>query len=271
MSRGKFPGASTQLIVQALNAAETNIKLAKQLLSQARPDRGPSASDRSPQDIPGIVGIFEGTEMVTQKGERFRVNPNYASKSVLVFGDTLKKIEEDGRERFKQIERVKRESVEGVLAKKDGRLVVVTKLGSYNVLTEAVEFHGASEGSEVVVVIPAGNKKAPFAALESVKKKDVAATPASTRGGQASLRQEKKPVVEKPIRKEIPKKTVAATKPAPMMSVAPKKPIGKKEEERKPKKSVVARVTERVVKEVKPEPKPAAPTPMGVEDDEELR
>lgn len=221
--------SNKQLIVQALNAAETNIRLAKQLLSAAPLDRAPTRP--SSADRPGIVGTFEGTEMVTPKGERFKVNPNYASKSVLVYGDTLKKIDEDGRERFKQIERVKRETVEGVLVKKDGKFVAVTKVGSYRVLPEAVEFHGGKEGSEVVVVIPAENKKAPFAAIGSIKGEEEPSF---------ALRRQS------------------------FGAPATKTMEGKEE---KPKKSVVARVKEKIVKEVKPE----QPEIEMVGDEEELR
>lgn len=209
------PRSSNQLIVQALNAAETNIKLAKQLLSA-----GGAAPRPSPKDLPGMVGTFDGENMVTEKGEKYKVNPNYASKSVLVYGDTLKKVEEDGRERFKQIERVKRQKVEGILAKKAGKWTAVTPDGSYRVLPEAVDFYGGKEGDEVMVVLPLEDKKAPFAAVESVKKE-----PSKPEG-------EKKPVVRKPpVKKRAPvKKKTEDTE---------KKEEKKEEEEVKIKREVV--------------------------------
>jgi len=157
-----------QLIVQALNAAETNIRLAKQLLSELKVE----PPKPSPKDLPGIVGVFDGENMVTEEGKKYPVNPNYASKSVLVYGDTLKRIEEDGQEKFKQIKRVKRQKVEGILAKKDGKWVAVTADGSYKVSPVAVEFYDGKEGDEVVVVLPLEDKHAPYAALEKVLKKE---------------------------------------------------------------------------------------------------
>lgn len=192
--------SNTQLIVQALNAAETNIKLAKQLLSSTA-----TAPRPSPKDLPGVVGTFDGENMITEKGEKFKVNPNYASKSVLVYGDTLKKVEEDGKERFKQIERVKRQTVGGILAKKGGKWAAVTADGSYKVLPEAVEFYEGKEGDEVTVVLPLENKKAPFAAIESIKKEE-------------KPKEEEKPAAEK-------KKTTTRKR------IAPKKKVEEKKEE----------------------------------------
>lgn len=158
--------ANVQLIIQALNAAETSVRLAKQLLQGSYMSE-PRVSSK---DLPGEVGVFDGEFMTTDAGQKYRVNPNYASKSVLVYGDTLKRVEEGGAERFKQIERVKRQKVEGILAKKDGRFVAVTPDGSYKILPEAVSFYGGQEGDEASVVLPLDDKNVPFAAVESIKK-----------------------------------------------------------------------------------------------------
>src|SRR3989338_5777794 len=70
--------------------------------------------------IVGVVGKFMGDCMMTEEGQKYDVPLNYASKSVLVFGDKLKMYEEGGEKKFKQIERVKRFRTEGILAKKEG-------------------------------------------------------------------------------------------------------------------------------------------------------
>jgi len=204
-----------QLIVQALNAAETNIRLAKQLLSGVRAE----PPKTSPKELPGIVGTFDGENMLTKEGKKFAVNPNYASKSVLVYGDTLKRIEEGGREMFKQIERVKRQKVEGVLAKKDGKWVAVTPDGSYRVSPVAVEFYGGQEGGEVVVVLPLESKNVPYAALESIKKE----RPATAETAEKSA--------------EAPRKTTARKKTA-VRKVTKKKVEEKKPEEEKVEEKV---------------------------------
>ena len=227
-----------QLIVQALNAAETNIRLAKTLLSGAvaAPQKPPT------KDLPGITGTFDGENMIAEDGKKYSVNPNYASKSVLVYGDTLKRIEVDGQERFKQIARVKRQKVEGILAKKAGRWTAVTADGSYKISPVAVEFHKGEEGNEVVVVIPVEERNAPYAALESVKKDEP----------------EKKVTA---IKKTV-KKTTVAKKKAPTK----KKAVIKKKVEKEPSSSSSSRSelgSGTVGK--------AAPEPAEVENDEELR
>ncbi len=247
-----------QLIVQALNAAETNIKLAKQLLSGVR-DQPPKPSTR---ELPGITGTFDGEDMVTEEGKKYPVNPNYASKSVLVYGDTLKKIEEDGQERFKQIARVKRQKVEGILAKKDGKFVAVTADGSYKVSPVAVGFYGGKEGDEVVVVLPLEDKNAPFAALESIKKEETQRTQKKTEDTEKEPSMPSEPSVPSVIKKAIKRRT---TKKEPVI----KKPVTRKarkktedteKEEEKPKAKPA------------PEPRPKDDRPLaGVENDEELR
>ncbi len=251
-----------QLIVQALNAAETNIKLAKQLLSGVR-DQPPKPSTR---ELPGITGTFDGEDMVTEEGKKYSVNPNYASKSVLVYGDTLKKIEEDGQERFKQIARVKRQKVEGILAKKDGKFVAVTADGSYKVSPVAVGFYGGKEGDEVVVVLPLEDKNAPFAALESIKKEE----PSLPAEAPAKVGVPSKPSgtsVVSAVRKAVKKTTTRepATKKKAVTKKVPKKKVEEKEEKPKAKPA--------------PEPRPKDDRPLAgvdqpkadIENDEELR
>ena len=169
----------TQLILQALAAAESSINLAKQLLSSSTGVAMPVASLRqssgavetqpSSRSLPGIIGKFDGEFMTSADGKKFPVPANYASKSQIVFGDTLKLIDSpDGHRMFKQIERVKRARATGVLAKKDGRFCVVTSDGSYKVLPSSVSFHSGLEGDEVIILLPLNEKHVPFAAVESI-------------------------------------------------------------------------------------------------------
>ena len=229
MIKGKK--SDQQLIVQALNAAETNIRLAKKLLSEV------TTAPPKPlaKDIPGITGTFDGENMLAEDGKKYAVNPNYASKSVLVFGDTLKRVEVDGQERFKQIARVKRQKVEGILAKKAGKWVAVTADGSYKISPVAVEFYKGEEGDEVVVVIPVEERNAPFAALESVKKEEKPSKPSVVA------------VVKKAVKRAPAKKTTPTKKKAVV------------------KKKVV------VAKPVEEKPPTVEPTVEAVEGDEELR
>ncbi len=114
-----------------------------------------------------ITGIFDGKNMVGGHGENYPVPANYIAKSLIVTGDTLKVVKEDGENKFKQIRRVKRNRIVGVLSKKDGEFVVVTEAGSYKVLDEAISHLKVKEGGNLVVLIPSEGK-AQWAAVEGI-------------------------------------------------------------------------------------------------------
>jgi hypothetical protein len=154
------------LIRQALAAAESSVKTAKQLLSEIES----GGLHVSAKDLPGETGVFDGNNMITENGEKIEVPANYASKSMLVVGDTLKQIDENGTKRFKQVEHVKRHKTTGILHKKDGKFKVITPEGSYNVLEAAVEHFSGSIGDEVVLHLPAGNLTSAYGAIERVVK-----------------------------------------------------------------------------------------------------
>src|SRR3989337_2347324 len=125
------------LIRQALSAAESSLKLARQLLSDV--EREGLRNKPKATELPGITGVFDGQNMVTDKGDRYPVPENYASKSILVVGDTLKLVEQGREKRFKQIEHVKRHKTNGILTKKEGKWAPVTPEGSYQLLPSSIE------------------------------------------------------------------------------------------------------------------------------------
>ena len=118
--------------------------------------------------VEGESGKFNGFEIVTESGEKISVPQNYAAKSRLVFGDVLKKIEEDGKTIFKQIHKVDRVQVEGILTKKEGEWYLLTDRGSYKVLDTAAEFLKAELNSEALAFIPANDLETPFATLDKL-------------------------------------------------------------------------------------------------------
>lgn len=154
-----------QNIHQALSAAVSSIHLAKRLLGELEAGR-----EVDTREIPGEFGMFDGHCMVTEEGEKYQIPENYASKSELVYGDRLKMMDRDGRNFFKQVERVKRQEIKGVLVKKDGDWHLVDSHGSFEVLPAAVSYYNGEEGDEAVGFIPQDNKRAPFAALKDVIK-----------------------------------------------------------------------------------------------------
>ncbi|MEX0621534.1 MAG: hypothetical protein WD187_00870 [Candidatus Woykebacteria bacterium] len=157
------------LIRQALSAAESSIKLARQLLSEIESEKGKGR--QRAKELPGLVGIFDGKDMTTEKGEKHPVPENYASKSILVVGDTLKLVEGGGEKRFKQIEHVKRHKTTGILAKKEGKWTAVTSEGSYRLLPAAVDHFGGDVSDEVLIQLPASNLQTTWAAVEKIMKK----------------------------------------------------------------------------------------------------
>lgn len=173
-----------RLINQALSAAASSINLAKQLLgeltlvkstlgSQPPATPSPKTPEISALQLPGVIGTFDGQFMNTDDGAKFQVPENYASKSMIVFGDKLKMVDVNGEKRFKQIERTKRQRSNGMIVKKEGRYHVVTSDGSYKVSSAAVSFFGGKEGDEAHIILPLNNRHVPFAALESVGVKSV--------------------------------------------------------------------------------------------------
>lgn len=151
----------TELILNAIESAEKSLVLVKKLLGVE--------AGRVPQ---GVTGVFNGEFMITDEGKRYQVPPNYASKSMIVVGDTIKYIPGDDTgvpPQFKQIAKVERIKSRGVLSKKDGRWAIVCEQGSFWVLPAAVKFFAGEIGQEVQVVLPQDFKKlnAQWAALES--------------------------------------------------------------------------------------------------------
>lgn len=162
------------LIRQALSAAESSIRLARTLLNELeRESSSKSSQKQSSKNMPGIIGIYDGVNMVTESGEKYEVPENYASKSILVVGDTLKLVKDGGEKKFKQIEHVKRHKTSGILTKKEGKWAVVTPEGSYRVLSASVDHFSGDVGDEALVQLPAKNLQVPFAAVEKITKKKV--------------------------------------------------------------------------------------------------
>jgi len=120
--------------------------------------------------LPGVVGVFDGIYMITSSGDKYEVAANYAAKSMLIFGDSLKMLDQDGRHVFKQVEKLPRAEIEGVLSKKEGKWYLLASSGTYKISDVAANFHAAKVNDTAVALVPAGNKKVSFAALKSVTK-----------------------------------------------------------------------------------------------------
>lgn len=157
---------SNKTIAQLLDYienAEKELKNARQVIRQIEEEKA-----KSYQEIPGIEGVYDGTHMTADDGQKYEVPANYAAKSRLVYGDRLKKIEENGATLFKQIVKVPRKKIQGILNKKEGMWYIITDAGSYKIADVAAEFNHAELHDEAEALIPESDANAPFAALDKI-------------------------------------------------------------------------------------------------------
>lgn len=198
-------------IENLLRNAQKNIQKAQKLLETLDSDL-----KNSYEDIPGLLGVFDGEYMIAADGKKYEVNPNYAAKSMLVVGDNLKMIEEGDKKLFKQVSKVPRKHLTGILNKKEGNWYALTDAGSYRVLDVAVEFRHGQTKDEVTVLVPEENLNAPFAALEKLENdREVASITADAEPAKKEEKKEEKkapkPKAEKKPEKKKEKKESAPT------------------------------------------------------------
>lgn len=115
-----------------------------------------------------IEGQFDGQNMIGPDGKVYPVPANYASKSKLVEGDTLKlTIAQDGSFIYKQIGPVERKKVIAKMSLENGQYVAVVGDKHYRVLYASVTYFKAQPNDEVTIVVPA-NTDAEWAAIEAL-------------------------------------------------------------------------------------------------------
>ncbi len=113
-----------------------------------------SSSDRE-QEV--IYGVFNGEAFVAEDGEVFAIPPNYASKSRLVQGDTMKlNFGPDGKLLYKQVDPIKRRRIRGVLVQDEDTEAfhVAATEGNFKVLGASVSHYKGVPGDEVILVVP---------------------------------------------------------------------------------------------------------------------
>jgi len=167
-------------IKKLIDTAHVSLENARQLLSQmvgkevATGDVSEKAQEVGKVSVDGeetiIEGIFDGQNMVGPDGKQYSIPANYASKSKLVVGDTLKlTIMPDGSFLYKQIGPVERARLVGLLAKdetSDGYRVLVGNT-SYKVLLASITYFKGEPGDEVVILAPKG-QESEWAAVENI-------------------------------------------------------------------------------------------------------
>lgn len=163
-------------IQKLLDVAEGNLQSARNLLLEILGEKGAgkvdhkvAAKDLSISEEGKIIeGVFDGEQMVAPDGKQYPVPANYASKSKLVEGDTLKlTIGEDGSLIYKQIKPVDRKNIIGTLSYENGNYTVMAEGKNYKVLFASVTYYKGEPGSKASVIVPADGKGS-WAALESI-------------------------------------------------------------------------------------------------------
>jgi hypothetical protein len=167
-------GEQIVLLRQMIENAEKSIKSAKSLITQLEPtssfqEKRTRTSENGDDKI--VEGTFDGENMIGADGKQYPVPANYASKSKLVEGDTLKlTIVPDGSFVYKQIGPIERKRVIGKLMKDDqGKFYVLAEGRSFKVLLASVTYFKASVGDEVTLLVPAKGESA-WGCIENVIK-----------------------------------------------------------------------------------------------------
>jgi len=165
-------------IQKLLDAADGNLSSARTMIREMAGDTAaPLDMESKLSELTGLKedkvteGVFDGEMMIAPDGQTYPIPPNYASKSKLVEGDTLKlTIAGDGSFVFKQIAPVERRNAIGTLALTDGNYTISAEGKSYKVLTASVTFYKAEPGDQVTIILPKEHD-AMWAVMENVIKK----------------------------------------------------------------------------------------------------
>jgi hypothetical protein len=173
-----------QKIYEMIESAQANLQIARQLLDDMSGGtlesdttvRQPVAGRMIESDEGKIIeGMFDGQNMIGPDGKQYSVPANYASKSKLIEGDTLKlTITGDGSFIYKQIGPTDRSRLIGILTRDEEthEYRVLANNKSYRVLLASITYFKGEPGDEVVVLIPK-DKDTKWAAVENIIKKAV--------------------------------------------------------------------------------------------------
>lgn len=120
-----------------------------------------------------IEGIFDGEKMIGPDGKEYAVPPNYASKSKMVEGDSLKlTIKPDGKFIYKQTGPIPRRRVMGTVRFDEDtqKWTIEAADTTYKVLTASITFYKGKPGDEAIVLVPEVGDAA-WGALENIVSK----------------------------------------------------------------------------------------------------
>ncbi len=173
-----------QQLADQMHAAEESLAQVQKLLKKMgvsskdlpKPNKTPQpivSVPRTARDTDEVVGKiieghFDGQNMIGPDGKTYPVPANYASKSKLVEGDTLKlTIAPDGSFIYKQIGPIERKKLIAKLGLENGQYIATVGENQFRVLYASVTYFKAQPSDEVTIVIPA-HGEANWAAIEAV-------------------------------------------------------------------------------------------------------
>ncbi|MCF6276613.1 MAG: hypothetical protein L3J07_02060 [Candidatus Magasanikbacteria bacterium] len=122
-----------------------------------------------------VEGLFNGTAMVGPDGHEYSIPANYASKSRLVDGDSLKlSIKENGSFVYKQIKPTERKRITGTLVhdEENDQWIAMHDGKSIKVLNASISFYKGKSGDDVVLLVPK-EKESEWGAVENIIKKSL--------------------------------------------------------------------------------------------------
>ena len=139
-------------IIKAITANDKNLFNSE----QDNENYQQSQIDEAGKEKKVIEGIFNGQSMIGFDGKQYSMPANYASKSKLVEGDTLKlTINNNGAFIYKQISLVERKRVIGKLQRdKNNNFYVESDGKQWKILTASITFFHGEVGDEIVIIIP---------------------------------------------------------------------------------------------------------------------
>jgi uncharacterized pyridoxamine 5'-phosphate oxidase family protein len=238
------------LVRKYIQNAEMALDKAKEIISKIEQDE----KKEMYKSIPGVEGTFDGVQLVADDGTKHDIPSNYAAKSRLVVGDKLKMLTEDGKQLYKQIQKVERKKAEGVLSKKEGKWYALTDSGSYRISDTAAEFNKAELNDKVLVILPVNTTGVLFAALDKIYKKDFQVN---------QVTKVASPVSASPVQTRVPEAKKPA--PKPVAEVKPRrKPSPKPPESHREFVADIVRDTKPIVTPISPAPA----TPASLDDDD---
>lgn len=160
--------ADLEDVRKLLDAAESKIRQVKSKLFANEISKKATLIDNEEAD--NIVqGVFDGQQMIGSDKKEYSVPSNYASKSKLVVGDTLKlTITDDGKFQYKQIGPIERKNLIGALEYlDDGSWQADVNGKKYKILLASVTYYKGKPDDKVTIIVPA-DKESEWAALDNV-------------------------------------------------------------------------------------------------------